>query len=241
MIVDVDTYQYEPYHDPIDAYHGIPKPETISFYTALETAEYLSKNYDFVSALQNVIPTKFHECPNYKALEKSRSRLNTIPSFRFYRKKNRTFNDQVQMLQQRQTSIPVFNQHILNLSTEINSSRTTVAKGQKVFYGLSEGQFNAWKKIGFLPHFLSTSLSLTVAAEHSIRKTPMDSSGNTMCSNVVLILSLHDDQKAIFAPKGQPCEYELLFDRNATIKINAEIKPPNGLFTIVTADLVGFY
>ncbi|WP_262694103.1 ADP-ribosyltransferase family protein [Kordiimonas aquimaris] len=240
MIVNVDSYRYEPYQHPLDTHLGIPKPKPVEFSSALDAAEYLSSDYDFASALQNVITTKFHNCSNYAKLKKNYSRLNTIPSFRFYRKKNQIFNDNVRRFEQNQPVRTSFREHILGLASEIQSSQTTVMAGQKLFYGLGKEQFDELQRQGYLPYFLSTTFSLVVAAEHSVRKTSMDASYNMTSVPVVIILTLEEDYKALFAPKGSPNEYELLFNRNAKINVNSVTKPSNGRFQIAIANLVGF-
>lgn len=240
MIVDVDYYQYNRVATDFERETG-QIPKTVEFISAEQATTRLSEDSSLVGMLQIVIAEKFSACNNYKAMKNERTRLKAAPCFNYYQKKNRTVNDAALDLTQGKRVSDFQRRKVEGLDQEIEKSLTNVKRGQKCFHGLSNSQFLDIAKEGVLTHFFSTSLSVTVAMNHALRRSGRGVDTPAESRPTVLIVTIQNDFRAIFAEgyRESP-EYEILFSRNAKIVVRSVKYPKNGAFQIAEVDLVGF-
>lgn len=238
-IIDTENYRFTTWVHPIDRAKGV-EPETFTF-KPLELAEYLSLDLDKRGFAQHHIEKMLAADTQYIAHKRSRKRLAEIPNFRAYRKVNRYANDAVLQIIEHGVSEQKFKLMISGLIGEIEDSPIQISQGQLLFYGAGCTEAPAKGAAIAVPYFLSTTLSMTVAINHALRKSAGPLPELKIVRNpTVFGIRLQRSFPAIFAPSGKPEEHELLFGCGAQLNIQEVHQWSGGKFLYVEADLDAF-
>jgi hypothetical protein len=238
-VIDTQHYSLTRGISPFERFRGL-QSETLTFASAADLAAFLSQDWDESSLVQSGIEKKFSNDPSYRKMCRLRTRLKDLPTFQSYRRgtNSRKCNNALLRAAEGALLNAKEQQMIENLRTEIAASPITMGAGQTIFYGLGRDLPMGKTTQLEIPYFLSTTLSLVVAATHAFRKSAaLHDPTIRQQLPVVMGIALNAPHKAIFAPWGKPHEYELLFDCGAKLVIDNVFRWPGGEFEYVEAHL----
>jgi hypothetical protein len=171
-------------------------------------------------------------------MKKNAAPLGALPSFRAYRKKkHREINNSLQRAADGETLTIKEQQTIERLRREIAQSPIVPSVRQMVFYGMGHDGSMADTARYSMPHFLSTTLCIPIAIWHARRKAGVLPDWSLARTAVVMAITLSARFPAIFAHRGRPEEFELLFDCGAQLSIDKVSNWPDGTFEFVEATL----
>jgi len=214
------------------------QPEKFQFETAFDLASYLSERDDEWNFARCVIEKKLAADEQFRRIKKRCAPLRDFPVFCAYRKKKyKAINSSLQRAAKGEQLTIKEQQPIDRLRREIAQSPILLSAQQVVFYGLGHDGSMMGTTCYSVPHFLSTTLCMTVAISHALRKSGVPPKWEVGLTPVVMAITLDAQRPAIFACGRRPAEYELLFDCGAQLSIERVSNWPNGKFEFVEATL----
>jgi hypothetical protein len=203
------------------------RPPKVFSVDVMEALVWASKNHGRrLGALSSAFD-QYRSSSAYRSWVKGRPSIRSLPAFNFYRRSinSRALNAEVHR------SIGPYSRPIEELIAEIRHQGFDLTVGQLVFTG------KAFKTPPYghvaVRSFLSTSINPAVAAAHA-----RDHAHWANARAYVFVIRLTHSAKALWGQFRAYREYELLFPPGAHLVVQAVHVVRNGLYDVVTADLV---